>query len=108
MKFWLRTGSDSIYLDQFFKAMGWGDDYQDIRHVIERGEVTVNDEMVRNRRKELREGDRLRWRGYHVIIAGKKMAREDALMRQDMGHVMHNRTPIEWTEKPIKKPEKKK
>jgi len=108
MKFWLKSDSPSIHLDQFFKAMGWGDDYQEIRRHIERGEVLVNESAAINRRTELKEGDTVRYHGQHVIIAGKKMALEEAKARREEGHVVHRRKPIEWTEKPIVKREKDK
>lgn len=111
MKFWLKRETDSIFLDQFFKATGWGTDYQEIRREIEAGKVRVNDTTVFNRRTQLREGDQVRYRGLHVIIAGKKMADVEQIRRSTEGneeHVVHNRKPIHWKQGKIKETEKKK
>ncbi len=107
MKFWLRTGSRSIALEQFFKAMGWCDDYIEIRRIIEQGEVQVNDSVTCNRHEQLKEGYTVRWHGQHIIIAGKRIAHEEAMKRKDLGDVPHGRELPRWTEKPVKKREKK-
>ncbi|MCD4828705.1 MAG: RNA-binding S4 domain-containing protein [Candidatus Cloacimonetes bacterium] len=108
MKFWLKYGHEYIFLDQLFKALGWSEDYQDIRRHIERAEVKVNDSAALNRRTQLKEGDIVQWHGKHIIIAGARMVREEALQARDEGHQVHNRGAITWTEKPIKPTEKHK
>jgi ribosome-associated protein len=60
---------DMIRLGQLLKLAGLADSGGEARALIERGEVTVNDEPEQRRGRQLRRGDIVRVGGWAVRVA---------------------------------------
>lgn len=104
MKFWIDKDS-SIYLFQLLKAAGILDDYEDIRHTINKGLVSVNEENVFNQRYILKGGDVVRFKQSHVKILERdiegKTFEEKMLSSEPEGNIKHGNVKS-WKTKPLK------
>ncbi|MCD4651930.1 MAG: RNA-binding S4 domain-containing protein [Candidatus Cloacimonetes bacterium] len=106
MKFWLKRESDFIFLDQFIKAMGWMEDYLDIRRILMDGRVQVNNTVEINRYFKLKEGDKVKYKDNFVQIVGGEFAQVLAKKNAATEHIKMGRRPQRWQEKTIKKSDK--
>ena len=57
-----------IRLDQFMKLVGLVRSGGQAKHVIQAGEVAVNDVTETRRSRKLRAGDRVSWRDWTVVV----------------------------------------
>ena len=58
----------AIRLDQFMKLVGLVRSGGQAKHVIQSGEVTVNEEVEVRRSRKLHAGDRVSWGDYSVLV----------------------------------------
>jgi|GEM_PF-2065966 ribosome-associated protein YbcJ (S4-like RNA binding protein) len=120
MRFRLNKHDDEITLESFLKAVSAHEDYQQIRFMIKDGKIWVNGEKEFARRRLLRVGDNIAFEDRYYTISPhrdeheraneRQTAREREMSREEQfdpdrktEKVHHNKKPLKWSEKKIKK-----
>jgi ribosome-associated protein YbcJ (S4-like RNA binding protein) len=120
MRFRLNKYDDVITLESFLKAVSAHEDYQQIRFMIKDGKIWVNGEKEYARRRLLRAGDNVAFGDRYYTISyhrddfkrsderqsdrgGKDSREEEYDEERKTEKVFHNKRPLKWSEKKIKK-----
>lgn len=116
MKFRLNKHDDEITLEFFLKAVKADEDYQKIRFMIKDGKVWINGDKEYARRRLLRVGDNIAFEDkFYTIfphrdervkpVRNKQNETSRSVSKPEMKaeKVIHNKAPLKWTEKKIRK-----
>lgn len=118
-KFKLKSGSEEILLEHFIKGVTDMDDYQEIRHFVKEGNVTVNFRIEKNRRRTLRPGDLLKIADKEFLILdyqGRQPEKHEGSQSREVVfnnaeniyHKKRTELSLKWQEKTITKRKRKK
>ncbi|PID28993.1 MAG: hypothetical protein CSB55_02695 [Candidatus Cloacimonadota bacterium] len=103
MKFWLKKGSDDIFLDQLLKAVGIKETYSELKDLITNTRVKVNNKVELFPKRKIVAGDIVKVFDKFIRVCGKAEAIEFSKQRNAVEEVHHKRAVNTWTEKKIKK-----
>jgi ribosome-associated protein YbcJ (S4-like RNA binding protein) len=103
MKFWLKKGSEEIFLDQMLKAAGIMETYTEIKELIANTRVKVNDDVELFPKRKIVAGDVVKVFNKVIRVCGKAEALEFAKQRNATEEVHHSRSVNTWVAKEIKK-----
>jgi len=100
MKFFIDKDT-TIYLNQLLKAAGVIEDYRDIRHIINRGFVSVNEKNTFQQRKIIKAGDVVKFKKHHIKVLEHEPLKEKNDDLYSTPGIRHGKVNI-WKTKPLK------
>ncbi|MCK4655310.1 MAG: RNA-binding S4 domain-containing protein, partial [Candidatus Cloacimonetes bacterium] len=100
MKFFIDKDT-TIYLNQLLNAAGVIEDYRDIRHIINRGFVSVNEKNTFQQRKIIRAGDVVKFKKHHIKVLEHEPLKEKNDDLYSTPGIRHGKVNI-WKTKPLK------
>ena len=99
MKFWLKRETDYIYLEQFIRAVGLCKDRFEVRDLVEKGRVRVNEENVFKPKMKLFEGDQVKIFDNHYKICGEKMLEKVKIQKSENAPKVYHGYVKNWIKK---------